>query len=139
MQLKEEDNELDLGLTQLLQQKRRRRRALRRFSVRPWILRRGGVSLGTSDASPSFWAAYLSSYVAKIKNAAILIEVLPVTEYWAKMGLLFMARPISYKPRRQLVYCRVGVRTTRRNVVVNPLYLVQNSQTTRALSCLKIS
>ena len=64
-----------------------------RFSVRLWILRRGGISLGTTDDSPSFWEAYLSSYVAKIKDAAILIEVLPVTECWAKRGLLFMARP----------------------------------------------
>ena len=31
--------------------------------------------MGTSDASPSFWEAYLSSYVAKIKNTAILNEV----------------------------------------------------------------
>ena len=110
-------------LAQLLQQRRRRMRALRRVSARPWILRRGGVSLGRSDASPSFWEAYLSSYVAKIKNAAILIEDFPVTECWAKMGLLFMARPNSYKPRRQLVYCRINVVTTRRNVV-NPSYFV---------------
>ena len=38
----------------------------------------GGVSLGTSDASPSFWAAYLSSDVAKIMNTAIFNEVRPV-------------------------------------------------------------
>ena len=50
------------------------------------------------------------------------------------MGLLFMARPSSHKTRRQLVHCRIDVVTTRRNVVVNPSYLVQNSQTTRALS-----
>ena len=74
MQLKEGDAELDLGLAELLQQ--RKRRAQRRFQVRPWILRRGGISLGTSDASPSFLEAYLSSDVAKIKNAAILNEVL---------------------------------------------------------------
>ena len=36
-----------------------------------------GVSLGTSDDSPSFWEANLSSIVAKIKNTAILNEVLP--------------------------------------------------------------
>ena len=54
MQLKEDDGELGLGLAQRLQQRRKRRRAPRRFWVRPWILRRGGVSLGTSDASPSF-------------------------------------------------------------------------------------
>ena len=45
-----------------------------------------------------------------------------------------MARPNSYKTRRQLVHCRIDVVTTRRNVVVNPSYLVQNSQITRALS-----
>ena len=45
-----------------------------------------------------------------------------------------MARPNSYKTRRQLVHCRIDVVTTRRNVVVNPSSLVQNSQTTRALS-----
>ena len=49
-ELKEDDAELDLGLalTQFLQQ--RRRRTPRRVWVRPWILRRGGVSLGMSDA-----------------------------------------------------------------------------------------
>ena len=56
------------------------------------------------------------------------------TECWAKMGLLFMARPNSYKTRRQVVRCRIDVVTTRRNVVVIPPYLVQTSQTTRALS-----
>ena len=45
-----------------------------------------------------------------------------------------MARPNSYKTNRQLVHCRIDIVTTRRNVVVNPSYLVQNSQTTRALS-----
>ena len=45
-----------------------------------------------------------------------------------------MARPNSYKTRRQLVHCRTDVVTTRRNVVVNPSYLVQNSQTTCELS-----
>ena len=80
------------------------------------------------------WEANLSSYVAKIKNAAILIKVLPLTECWAKMRRLFMTRPNSYKPRRQRVYNRIDVVTTRRNVVVNPSYLIQNSQTTRALS-----
>ena len=44
------------------------------------------------------------------------------------MALLFMARSNSYKTRRQLVHCRIQVVTTRRNVVVNPSYLVQNSQ-----------
>ena len=48
-----------------------------------------------------------------------------------KMVLLFVARSNSYKTRRQLVHCRIDVVTTRRNVVVNPSYLVQNSQTTR--------
>ena len=77
MQLKEDDAELNLGLAQLLQQRMRRRRAPRRYWVRPWIVRReNGVSVGTSDASPSFWEAYLSSNVAKIKNTAILNEVL---------------------------------------------------------------
>ena len=76
MQLKEDDAELDVGLAQLLQQ--RRRRIPRRFWVRPWILRRGGISLGTSNASSSFWEAYLSSNVAKVKNTAILNKVLPV-------------------------------------------------------------
>ena len=76
MQLKEDDAELDLGLAQLLQQ--RRRRAPRRFWVRPWILRRSGVSLGTPDASSSFWEAYLFLNATKIKNTAILNEVLPV-------------------------------------------------------------
>ena len=50
------------------------------------------------------------------------------------MGLLFMAHPNSYKTRRQLVRFRRYVVTTRRNVVVNPSYFVQNSQTTLALS-----
>ena len=63
-ELKEDDAELDLGLSQLLQQRRRRRRTPRRVWVRSWILSRGGVSLGKSDAFPSF--AYLSSNVAKI-------------------------------------------------------------------------
>ena len=54
MQLKEDDAEVDLGLAQLLQQRKRRRRALR-----PWNLRRGGVSLGKSDASPSFLGGIL--------------------------------------------------------------------------------
>ena len=45
-----------------------------------------------------------------------------------------MARPNSYKTRRKLTHCRIDVVTTRRNAVVNPSYLVQNSQTTRALS-----
>ena len=76
VQMKEGDAELDLGLAELLQQ--RRRRAQRRFQVRPWILRRGGISLGTSDASPSFLETCLSSDMAKIKIAAILNEVLPV-------------------------------------------------------------
>ena len=65
-ELKEDDAELDLGLAQLLQQRRRRRRTPRRVWTRPWILRRGGVSLRTSDAFPSFREAYLSSNVAKI-------------------------------------------------------------------------
>ena len=55
LELKEDDAELDLGLAQLLQQRRRRRRTPRRAWVRPWIHRRGGVSLGTSDAFSSFW------------------------------------------------------------------------------------
>ena len=50
------------------------------------------------------------------------------------MVLLFVARSNSYKTRRQLMHCRIDVVTTRRNVVVNPSYLVQNSQTTRVLS-----
>ena len=45
-----------------------------------------------------------------------------------------MARPNSYKTRRQLVHCRIDVVTTRRNVVVNPSYHVQNPQKTRVLS-----
>ena len=45
-----------------------------------------------------------------------------------------MARPNLYKTRRQLVHCRIDVVTTRRNAVVSPSYLVQHSQTTRALS-----
>ena len=45
-----------------------------------------------------------------------------------------MARPNSYKTRRQLVHCRIDIVTTRRNVVVNSSYLEQNSQTTRTLS-----
>ena len=49
-------------------------------------------------------------------------------------GLQFMARLNSYKTRRQLVHCRIDVVITRRNVVENPSYLVQNPQTTRALS-----
>ena len=40
MRLEENDSELDLGPAQLLQQRRRRMRAPRRFWVRPWILRR---------------------------------------------------------------------------------------------------
>ena len=54
LELKEDDAELYLDLAQLLQQRRRRRRTPRRVWVRPWILRRGGVSLETSDAFPSF-------------------------------------------------------------------------------------
>ena len=50
------------------------------------------------------------------------------------MGLLFMARLNSYRTRRKFVRFRIDVVTTRRNVVVNPSYLVQNSQITRALS-----
>ena len=49
------------------------------------------------------------------------------------MGLLFMARPNSYKTRRQLVHGRIDVVTTQTNVVISPSYLVQNSQITHAL------
>ena len=77
-ELKGDDAELDLGLVQLLKQRRRRRRTPRRVRDRPWILRRGGVSLGTSDAFSSFLEAYLSSNVVKIWNTATLNEVLPV-------------------------------------------------------------
>ena len=44
-----------------------------------------------------------------------------------------MTHSNSYKTHRQLVHCRIDVVTTRRNVV-NPSYLVQNSQTTHVLS-----
>ncbi len=41
LELEEEDAEIDIGLAQLLQQTRRRRRgAPKRFWVRPWIKRR---------------------------------------------------------------------------------------------------
>ena len=40
LQLEENEAEIDLGIAQLLQHRRRRRRAGRRFRVRPWILRR---------------------------------------------------------------------------------------------------
>ena len=39
------------------------------------------------------------------------------------MWHLYMARPNSYKTRRQLVHCRIDAVTTRRNVAVNPSYL----------------
>ena len=76
--------------------------------------------------------------MAKIKNTAIVIgssgNFCVETECWAKMGLLFMARSNSYKTRRQHVYSRIDVVTSRINVVVNPSYFVQTSQTTRVLS-----
>ena len=117
-----------------------RRRATRRFWVRPYILRRGGVSLGTSDAFPSFWEAYLSSDVAKIKNTAILNAFLSVIsalklnagQRWG--SFLWLARTRTKLADRQLVHCRIDVVTNRTNVVVNPSYLAQKSQATRALS-----
>ena len=91
------------------------------------------VSSGDPCPSPSFWEAcgqnreYCNFKRNSFGNCCV------ETECWAKMGLLFMARPNSYKTHRQLVHFRIAV-TSRRNVEVNPSYLVQNSQTTRALS-----
>ena len=80
-----------------------------------------------------FSEAYVSSNVAKIKNTATLNEVrLLIFALKLKAGQRWGS--YSYKTRRQLVHCRIDVESTRRNVVVNPPYLVQNSQTTRALS-----
>ena len=117
-------------LAQLLQQ--RRRRTPRRFWVRPWILRRGGVSLGTSDASPSFREAYLFSNVAKIKNTAILSEVLPVTfalklnagQRWGSFLWLARTRTNSQTTRTLSYRCRDYPKKCRCKPVISRHYTV---------------
>ena len=128
MQLMEDDAELDLGLAQLLQQRRRISRAPRRLGSDHGFLGEAGYIcerlmlplLFWRHTYPQMWPKLrILQFQARSSSGNFCVE----TECRAKMGLLFIVHPKSYKTRRQLVYCRIDVVTTRRNVVVNPSYL----------------